>query len=262
MSDTPRHDDVDISDADAAALARLADGHLRGAEADALRGRVAAAPSLAAAAARQDQALAALRDAAQERAPLALRERLSAAPDRRRAPRWRLPAILGGLAAAAAAAVVAVVIAGGGAPEISDVAAAAAVGPSLPAPGPSATEPKLLDAEVDGIAFPAWAKKFGWKAVGAGTHEVGGRHTRTVYYENPKGRTAAYTIVSGPALDVPGDARTVRVAGTELSVFTAGGREIVTWERGGRTCVLTAAGVPTGKLLDLAAWKGKGAIPF
>ena len=101
MSDTPRHDDVDISDADAAALARLADGHLRGAEADALRGRVAAAPSLAAAAARQDQALAALRDAAQERAPLALRERLSAAPDRRRAPRWRLPAILGGLAAAA-----------------------------------------------------------------------------------------------------------------------------------------------------------------
>jgi hypothetical protein len=262
MNDTPMPDDRRLSDEDAAALARLADGRLPAGDADALRARVAATPALAAAAARQDQALVVLRAAAAERAPLALRERLTAAPAARRAPRWRLPALLGGAAAVAAAVIIALVVAGGGAPQISDVAEAAAVGPTLPAPGPSATEPKLLDAEVDGVAFPAWAKKFGWKAVGAAEREVDGRTTRTVYYENPKGRRAAYTIVSGSALEVPEGARTVRVAGTDLSVFTENGRPVVTWERGGRTCVLTADGVPTGKVLDLAAWKGKGSIPF
>jgi hypothetical protein len=36
----------------------------------------------------------------------------------------------------------------------------------------------------------------------------------------------------------------------------------VTWERHGRTCVLSGAGVAATKLLDLAGWKGLGAVPF
>lgn len=250
-----------IDDDDAAVLARLADGSLDPAAAAALRERLGVEPRLAAAAAAQDRGLAALHAAATERAPLALRERLAApAPAARR--RWRLPAVLGGLAATAAAVAIAVVLATGGAPAISDVATAAAAGPSLPAPAPSPTEPKLLDAEVDGVAFPAWSEKFGWTAVGRRTEEVDGRATETVYYENEKGRQAAYTIVSGAALDVPSDARTVTRDGTDLAVFTADGRPVVTWERGGRTCVLTATGVPASKLVELAAWRGKGSIPF
>ena len=40
------------------------------------------------------------------------------------------------------------------------------------------------------------------------------------------------------------------------------GRTVVTWERGGHTCVLSAEGVPADELLELAGWKGKGAVPF
>ena len=36
----------------------------------------------------------------------------------------------------------------------------------------------------------------------------------------------------------------------------------MTWERDGRTCVLTGMGVPAGTLVKLAAWKGKGAVDF
>jgi hypothetical protein len=41
------------------------------------------------------------------------------------------------------------------------------------------------------------------------------------------------------------------------------GRRVVTWERDGHTCVLSAPlAVPEQKLLDLAAWKGDGKVPF
>ena len=39
-----------------------------------------------------------------------------------------------------------------------------------------------------------------------------------------------------------------------------GDRTVVTWRRNGRTCVLSATNVPTDQLLELAAWKGQGAV--
>jgi hypothetical protein len=50
--------------------------------------------------------------------------------------------------------------------------------------------------------------------------------------------------------------------GTELRSIERGGRLVVTWLRGGHTCVLSGAGVKPAVLLDLAGWRGKGAITF
>ena len=88
-----------------------------------------------------------------------------------------------------------------------------------------------------------------------------GRRTTTVYYANGT-RTVAYTIVSGGALHTPSHARTVRREGVEFRTFADGGRTVVTWQRRGHTCVLSASGVPSSELLTLADWRGKGAVPF
>ena len=43
---------------------------------------------------------------------------------------------------------------------------------------------------------------------------------------------------------------------------TTDGEPAVTWLRGGHTCVLAGQGVPEDTLLELAAWKGDGAVAF
>jgi hypothetical protein len=40
------------------------------------------------------------------------------------------------------------------------------------------------------------------------------------------------------------------------------GRDVVTWKRGGHTCVLSSKDVPRAELLALAGWKAKGAVKF
>src|ERR671915_606487 len=67
-----------------------------------------------------------------------------------------------------------------------------------------ADEPKLLDAEVEGVVFPSWDDKFGWRASGARDDELDGRDTETVFYDK-EGKRIAYTIVGGDALDPPDD---------------------------------------------------------
>ena len=88
-----------------------------------------------------------------------------------------------------------------------------------------------------------------------------GRHATTVYYEKG-GRTIAYTIVSGDALDPPSNARSITRGGVEYRVFRDDGRAVVTWERDGRTCVLSSTAARPAELLTLADWRGKGAITF
>jgi hypothetical protein len=129
-----------------------------------------------------------------------------------------------------------------------------------PAP-PDPREPRLLAARAEGIPFPNWRAKFGWRAAGSRTDELGDRRTTTVFYVKG-GRRIGYTIVSGPPLPAPGSARRAVVEGTELRSFDADGRPAVRWLREGRTCVLAGAGVPRAVLLKLAGWKGKGAVPF
>jgi hypothetical protein len=212
---------------------------------------------------------------AQTRAPQALRERIEAdrarAAERSaaRAPLWRARRpLLGGLAAAVAAVVVALALAlGGGGGQggsgILAVAALAVRGPALPAPAEVPGGKALLARSVDGVPFPNWHYRFRWEASGARTDRVGARATTTVFYAGPQGTRLAYTIVAGPPLPGLKGASTTVVSGTRLWTLRRGDRTIVTWERAGHTCVISArTSVPASRLRALAAWKDAGSVPF
>jgi hypothetical protein len=258
----------DLSPSDEAALAALADGRLDAPERVELQARVDADPGLAAALGRQRAALSLITAAAEgTSAPLALRARIEALQAQPRRSwlgrlRDRLPAIpvvaLAGASAAAAVAI-ALVVSGGG-PGIDDVLSAAARSPSA-ALAPFPAQGKLLREQVEGVRFPNFAGKFGWKATGARSDEIDGRQTRTVFYAKD-GHTIAYTIVAGEALPEPEDARLARREGTPLRALSADGRTVVTWRRQSHTCVLSGKGVPTGDLLTLAGWHAKGEVKF
>jgi len=206
---------------------------------------------------------------AETQAPLALRERIEA--DRQRAVargagarRRRLRGLLipaGGLVAALVVAVV-LIAGGGGAPSVLATASLAARGPVLPPPPEDEANEALLQSSIDGVPFPYWGP-LKWESVGARDDKIEGRNARTVYYDNPKGVRAAYTILGGDAVDPPSDARKRTDKGVQLYVVEDKGRRVVTWERNGHTCVLSAPlAVPEQKLLDLAAWQGGGDVPF
>jgi hypothetical protein len=242
-------------------LAAAADGTLPPARQRELEAMAERDPELAAALADQRRALTLIRGAASEvRAPLALRERIEADRTRLARPRarrrWFSVATAGALAAAV---LLAVVLAAPSGPTLDEAAAFGA----RPATGPAPeAEGKLLAAEQDGVAFPEWDAKFGWQATGTRTGEIDGREATTVYYEK-EGKTLAYTIVGGDALDGPDGARTIDAEGTPVEIFRASGdTPAATWEREGHTCVLSGDGVPDEKLAELAGWKGLGDVAF
>jgi hypothetical protein len=140
--------------------------------------------------------------------------------------------------------------------EAAELASRPATEPA-PKPGP----PKLLDTSAFGLRYPDWAEKFGWEPTGRRVDELDGRRAVTVFYEKD-GREIAYTIISGEALDPPEPSAAATREGTPIRYLSDGGRTIVTWKRKGLTCVLSGSGVPATKLLDLAGWKGLGAVPF
>jgi len=255
-----------MPEADEAALAAYADGRLGPADRAELEARLEREPALAAALERQRAGLTAITAAAESvSAPLALRSRIEAmqrdgaTPRRRRWPRgwgWLPSAAL----ATAALAAVAIVIAFSGGPATSEVLAAA-TRPSVAAVQLDPDQPRLLQDQVDDVRFPNYEGKFGWEAVGTRTDEIGGRKTKTVFYRK-EGRRIAYTIVEGEQLAWPPGADKTEQEGTKLRTFTDGDRTVVTWRRKGRTCVLSATNVPVDQLLELAAWKGQGAVDF
>jgi hypothetical protein len=198
---------------------------------------------------------------ADTRAPLGLRERLEA--DRARAGRGRrrrrlLPAAATGLAVAAAV-VLALVVAGGEEPSVAD---ATALG-DRPAEGPApqaGPRPGTLRASVGGVDFPDWEERFDWPATGIREDELDGRTARTVFYSTRQGARSAYTIVDGAPLDPPENGAVQQVDGVPFTVVTGERETVVTWEEGGRTCVLSApASVPTQRLVELAAWRAQPA---
>jgi hypothetical protein len=260
-----RHDDLG-PDVRPEEIAALVDGRLPAARAAEIETLAAASPGLADAIATQRRGVEALRAAASEAAadgaPAALRARLEAS--RRPAPRGQRRA---GWLAAAAVAAAAVLLAifllpsGSGGPTVAQAAELAALPAPPPAPPVDPAAPTLLDAAVDGVAFPEWEEEFGWRAAGQRADDLDGRDTRTVGYEK-QGKSVAYTIVPGDALENPEDAREVTRDGVELRVFDSGDRLAVTWLRDEHTCVLSGVGVDEDTLTKLAVWKGGGAVTF
>src|SRR5436190_10888392 len=261
MESTPPLNERELAD-----LVALADGSLDSAREAEVQARVDADPRLRALLDEQRRAVGLVRaTAADARAPLALRERVEA--DRQRlAPRAkrRRIGLLGGLAGALAAVALALVLTlPGGAPGGPTVVQAAGLSALPPTTAPPARSDgsQLLVTAVDGVAYPYWGDSFAWETSGARRDRLDGRHTATVFY-GKNGKRIGYTIVSGRALKPPSGARTTVLNGVKLRSFTQDGRTVVTWLRSGHTCVLAGANVPPAVLLRLAAWKGKGGVPF
>jgi hypothetical protein len=256
-------------------LAALADGSLPEGRRAALEARVARSPELAAELEDQRRALAAIRATnAELGAPERLRERITeagggseaastAAAGRTpaRPPWWRRWPALATAGAVAAAAVVALVVVPGGEPTVVEAAQLAELPPAEPAPEAQAGDPALLATNFEGLSYPDWAAEFGWRAAGVRTDELDGRTTKTVFYEKD-GRRIGYTIVSGDALAAPDGGERSVVDGVELDAFGSGEANAVTWLRDGRSCVLAGDDVDRATLLELAAWKGDGAVAF
>jgi hypothetical protein len=241
-------------------LAALADGSLAGRRRARVEALVAGSPTLQALVREQRDALDAI-DRAALPAPAALRRRVARADPVRVPPRSRrfAPALA---SAGLIAAVVAIVLAtiGSGAPTVAQAASLASRPPraAAPAGNQGALLPRLRGA---GLPFPYWEDRFGWRASGVRRDSLSGRAATTVFYRRA-GLLIAYTIISGRALTVPGGAQVIVRDGIRIELFRAGGRAAVTWQRRGHTCVLSGAGVPGRVLVGLAAWRGKGTIPY
>ncbi len=249
---------ADLTPSDQADLAALADGRLAPDRRAALEARLATDPGLAEALERQRTAVRTVTGAARETfAPHDLRLRVDGLGAARRRPsrrrRW-LP--LGALAAAAAAVALAVLLIPSGGLTVEEAVAAAE---RLPTRAALTTPrvPQLLDEDVEGVAFPNYARRFGWQASGVRDDVLEGRRTRTVHYLRGNARIA-YTIVAGAPLERPDGER----GGVPLRTLDAGGRRVVTWIRQGHTCVLSSEDVTDSQLVELALWKGRGAVRF
>jgi hypothetical protein len=122
-------------------------------------------------------------------------------------------------------------------------------------------QPALLRRSFAGVTFPAWSEKFGWRADGARSDELDGRETATVFYRHTHHRIG-YTVISGRTIEPPEDAETLNAGGLELHRFRLGFQDVVTFERNGRTCVLSGDVHDPDTLVKLASWRGDGSVNF
>ncbi len=125
---------------------------------------------------------------------------------------------------------------------------------TLPAPTESTSRQAQLNASVDGISFPYWTKRFGWRASGARIDRVAGHAVRTVFYLDSAGQRIGYAIVAGtPAPGISSGAAHWR-EGTAYRLSEEHGAKVITWLRDGHLCVVSGRGVSATTLLALAGW--------
>ena len=125
------------------------------------------------------------------------------------------------------------------------------------APGESSTHSAQLNVAVDGVAFPYWKERFGWRATGTRTDTLGGRSVTTVFYAGPGARRIGYAIVGGTPAPAASGGTVVWHGGVAYRLQQVHGVPVVTWQRDGRLCVLSGRGVNGATLVRLASW-GKG----
>jgi hypothetical protein len=196
--------------------------------------------------------------------PPGLRERLAAQtarPERRSRPRV---ALAGAVAAVACAVVLVLALVAelGGHPTIAEAARPSALAATAPAPAQDARRPTLLRASFAGVTYPDWNQQFGWRTTGRRHDSLeGGRSAETVFYQHTHHRIG-YTVVSGKPLKAPGHAERYEVNGLVMLAYKDGRRDVVTFERDGRTCVLAGVVHQRATLLKLASWEADGAIAF
>ena len=241
-----------LSEHELAEIASLADGTLPADRRAEVEARVAASAELQELLERQRRSLLATQALAAEQVPESLRTAVEAdRPTRRRRGRLVPKLAVAGAVAVAAAVVAAVVLTGGpGAPTVADAARLATQPPTAPAP--AATGGTRLALGVGGTSFPDFARAYGWHAVGVRHGRVDGRDATVVIYAKGP-RRLAYAIVSGNALPRPADGEATVLGGVEYQTVRLNGRLVVTWRRGGHTCVLIGD-APRSELVKLASW--------
>lgn len=183
--------------------------------------------------------------------------RLARSPLRRR---LSSPA-LEGVGAIAVVVVLALAIAvgiGGGGGGAATLSVGQAVAPTLraatlPAPPESLTNHAQLEAAVDGVPFPYWGERFGWRSTGARTDRIDGHRITTVFYANGGGQRVGYAIFTGDPVSRTGGVVTWR-DGVSYRLHDQGGVAVVTWLRDGHLCVVSGRGVSSATLLRLASW--------
>ena len=250
-------DKTTLNARDQADLSALADGTIDPARRAEVQARIAQSPELTALYERERRVVDLMQRAnSQTRAPLGLRERIEAqrpSPAKQARRRW---GYVGGLAAALAAVALALVLllpsGSPGAPSVSEAAGLAALGATQSAPMPDPSNPSKLGSDVEDVYFPNWEERFNATATGQRNDTFNGRPATTVYYRM-NGKTIAYTIVGEPALK-GSPSKESWLNGTELWTFEHQGRQIVSWKRDGRTCILSSSDVAPGQLQKLAAW--------
>jgi hypothetical protein len=182
-------------------------------------------------------------------------------PVRTRFPLPR-PALTGGVAVLVATAVALVVLLGGpGGGGVVEAAQLSELPSERPAPARDPQDPRLLTRRFAGVTYPDWTREFRWRAVGERSDQLEGQPTATVFYRHTHHRIG-YTVISGTTIASPDDAERLNVNGLELRRFRVGEQDVVTFERNGRTCVLSGNVHDPDTLVKLAAWKGDGSIVF
>jgi hypothetical protein len=167
---------------------------------------------------------------------------------------WRLGSGVAALAALALFLVLSLTGTGHGGLSLREASALTLDRATLPAPRESSSQRAQLNASVDGISFPYWTKRFGWRASGSRADRVAGRAVRTVFYLDSTGQRIGYAIVAGtPAPKISTGAAHWQ-DGTAYTVSTEHGAKVVTWVRDGHLCVVSGRGVSASTLLSLAGW--------
>jgi hypothetical protein len=179
--------------------------------------------------------------------------------------RARLTPTLAAMAIAAVAGIAVALLSGGAAHRtnapagrplgVEEASALTLSAATAPAPHESSAHSATLDVAVDGIPFPYWAARYGWRATGERTDTFDGRPVTTVFYAGPHAGRIGYAIVAGsPAPPVAGGA-VVSWAGAPYRILHQEGAPVVAWQQDGHLCVLSGRHVSSGTLLDLAAWQ-------
>jgi hypothetical protein len=181
-------------------------------------------------------------------------QRGAGARNRVYSPRLRLGAA-GGLLAAAAIVLALVLSPGGGGAKFSlRSASALALAPATgAAPAESASRHTQLTASVDGVAFPYWGERFGWRSTGSRSDRLAGRAVTTVFYGDRAGARIGYAIVAGTAPPQIAGGTIRWRSGVPYRLTKIGGDRVVAWVRAGHLCVV-AGQVSTATLLMLASW--------
>jgi hypothetical protein len=180
---------------------------------------------------------------------------------RRFGHRLSFPTLAGaGAMAAAVALVIAVGLSarGGSTPTLSVGQAAAPTlqTATLPPPPESLVHHAQLAAAVDGVPFPYWSERFGWRSSGARADRIDGHMVTTVFYANAAGQRVGYAIFAGSPAPKTGGLVAWR-GGVAYRLLKEDGAAVVTWLRDGHLCVVSGRGVSSATLLKLASWSDR-----